>query len=122
MLNNAQGHCQMRLALCTGVPNRWVRNWNIDCISLLPLSETSKYALVCVDSLSGLTQTFLCCCANQAATIMELEKLVQSTHTLVERTVIMGHILKVILCKTGQKNMTLNGGSISYIIRKKQRR
>ena len=52
-----------------------VRNWKIDYIGPLPLSEGSKYALACMDTISGLTQALLCCWANQAATIMGLEKL-----------------------------------------------
>lgn len=47
---------------------------NIDYIGTLPLSEGSTYALVCVDTASGLTQAFPCRCTNQVATIRGLEK------------------------------------------------
>ena len=41
------------------------RDWQLDYIGTLPLSEASRYALVCVDILSGLTQAFSCACRNQ---------------------------------------------------------
>ena len=46
-----------------------VRGWKIDYITLLPVSEGSKYTLGCVDTAPGLTQAFPCRHANQAATI-----------------------------------------------------
>lgn len=41
----------------------------------LTLSDCSKYALFYMDTIFGLTQDLFCQCANQAADIMELEKL-----------------------------------------------
>lgn len=52
-----------------------MRNWQIDYTDPLLLSKDSKYTLVCVDTISGLTQAFFCHCANQAATIKGLKKL-----------------------------------------------
>lgn len=52
-----------------------MKNWQIDYTESFPLSEDSKYTLVCVDDASGLTQDFLCPCANQAASIRGLKKL-----------------------------------------------
>lgn len=52
-----------------------MRNWQIDGTDPFPLSQDSKYTLVCVDTVTGLTQAFHCHCANQAATIMGLRKL-----------------------------------------------
>lgn len=52
-----------------------VRDWHIDYIGPFPLSEGSKYALVCGDIACGLTQAFSYCCTNQAATNRGLEKL-----------------------------------------------
>lgn len=44
-------------------------------VGALPLSEGSKYALVNVNTASGLTQTFPCQQAHQATTIRRREKL-----------------------------------------------
>lgn len=51
-----------------------VRVSQIDYIGFLPTSEVCKYALVCADTVYGITQAFPFCHANQAATI-RLEKL-----------------------------------------------
>ena len=45
-------------------------DWQIDYIGTLLLSEGSRYALVCVDILSGLTQTFSCACISQVVTLV----------------------------------------------------
>lgn len=52
-----------------------MKNQKIDYTAPLTLSEDPKYALVCVDPASGLTQAFPSCCANQAVGIREVEKL-----------------------------------------------
>ena len=53
-----------------------MRDWQIDYIGPLSVArEDFKYALVCVDTASGLTQAFPCHYANQAATIRGSEKL-----------------------------------------------
>lgn len=44
-------------------------DWQICCIGPFLLSEGSKYALVCMDTVSGLTYSVSCYHANQAATI-----------------------------------------------------
>ena len=49
----------------------------MDYIGNLFSNEGSKYGLVFVDNMPGLTQAFPCHCANQTATIRGLEK--QST-------------------------------------------
>lgn len=40
--------------------------------------------------------------------------------TFLEYTVLEGHISKVMMCQTGQKNMTLNGDPISAITCKQE--
>ena len=52
------------------------RDWQTDYFDPLPLGESSKYAWICVDTVSGLTQAFPCHFANQDATIRGLEKLI----------------------------------------------
>ena len=78
----------------------------------LPLSEGSKHGLVCVDTASGLTQVFHGGRVNQA--FRELERL--STRDRYPHWVGRdgGYISKVMKCKTGQRNMTLNEGSVSF--------
>lgn len=68
-----QGNCQRSLDRSPefltgeGLANRLY--WS------LPVSDGSKYALVCVDTVSGLTHAFPCNHTNQAATIRGSEKL-----------------------------------------------
>ena len=97
-----------------------MRDWQIDYFGTLPPSEGFKYALICVDTASGLTQAFLCCPANQADTSRELEKLstvyrypcgIDGDH----RSHFKGHDMQ-----DWQKNMTLNDGFISLITCKQQ--
>lgn len=52
-----------------------MRDWQIDYVGPFPKSEVSKYVLVCVDTVPGLTQAFSGLWANQVATIRGLEKL-----------------------------------------------
>ena len=41
------------------------RDWQTDYLDPLSLGESSKYAWICVDTVSGLTQAFPCRFANQ---------------------------------------------------------
>lgn len=84
------------------------------------LNEGSEYALACVDTAPGLTQAFPCPQANQDAIIRGLEKL--SMVTLIELAAIDGHISKLTIYKTGQKNTTSNRGAISFITHKEHGR
>lgn len=66
-----------------------------------------------MDTADGLIQASSCWHTNQASSIRRLEKLntmCEYSHQIDNN---WGHISKVMICKTGQKNMTLNGGSIS---------
>lgn len=74
----------------------------------LPLSEGSKYALVYMDTAPGLIQAFPCHCANQAIPSRELKK-ASTMYRYLHQMVLGDHLSKVMPCKTGQKNMTLEG-------------
>lgn len=71
-----------------------------------PLTEVSKYVLVCVDTASDLTQAFPCHRAKQVATTRSGVCVwmlgvpcmdVPCMDALVEQTLIRGHILKVMI-------------------------
>lgn len=84
------------------------------------MGKCSKYSWVYMHTESDLIQAFPCCRKNQATTIKELEKLsaVYGYPHLInndQRT-----YFKILVCKTGQKIMTLNGVSISLIICKQK--
>ena len=70
------------LGAFTGIRN----HWQIGKLIIGPLTSTegSKYALVCVDPMSGLNQAFPRCCVNQAATTTGLEELSTMYDTLIE--------------------------------------
>ena len=76
VLNNTQGDCQRSMGAIHW-SSQLVSDWQVDYIGPLPLSKGSKYALVCVDTESGLTQAFSCHHTNLAVTNRGLEK--QST-------------------------------------------
>lgn len=60
-----------------------IRDWQIDYIASLPLSEASKYTLVLVDSASGLIQAFPCGHENQTAPLRDKRSWVPPIDTLV---------------------------------------
>lgn len=95
-----------------------VRDRQTDHTGPLLLNRSTKYALVCVDTDSGLTQAFPCWWANHVATIKGLKKL--STIYGYPYKIVTGgsHISKDMIYKYGQKNMILNGGSTSPMIHK----
>lgn len=76
-----------------------------------------------MDTVSGLTQASPCCHTYQTATLRGLEMLSANygySPCCLDRGLIMGHIAKVMIYKNGQKNMTLNEGSMSPITHKQQ--
>lgn len=76
-------------------------------LTLFPLGEGYKYVLVCVDTVSSLTQDFPCCHANQAAIIRGLEKLSTMYKYSNQIDGDQGHISKVMIYKTGQSSLTI---------------
>lgn len=96
-----------------------VRDWPVDYIGPLPLGEGSKYAWICVDTVSSLTQAFPCCCTNQAATIRGLEKLstMYGYHYRISNdwgSRFKGHDMQ------RAENMTLDGAFIPSVTYKQQ--
>ena len=74
-----------------------------------------------MDPVSNLTQAFTAHHAKQAATRSGLERLsVNNGFPPLLQTVTEGHILRVMMCKNGQKNMTLKGSFILPITYKQQ--
>lgn len=95
-----------------------VKDWQIDYKGPFPPNEVFKYVLICVDTMSGLTQAFSCYQATNNRALGKLKY--HCTDILMEQTVIRPHILRVMACKTGQKNTTLNGGFLSAITHRHQ--
>lgn len=58
----------------TGDPT-WLEVVKLIILGPLPISKSSKCALVCVDTLSGLTKAFSCHYAKKGASLIGLEKL-----------------------------------------------
>lgn len=73
-----------------------------------------------MDTVSGLTQAFTTHHTKQVATMSGLERLSTNYGAPLSKTVTEGHFSRVIMCKNGQKNMTLKGGSILPITHKQQ--
>lgn len=94
-----------------------VMDWQTGHVALLPLSKDSKYALVCLATVSGLTQALFYCQANQV-TIGRLKKQHHVQAHLSNRP--LGYISNIMVWKIEKKNLTLNGGSISPITCKLQ--
>ena len=79
------------------------KDWQTDYSGPFPLNEGSKCALVCKDTTSGLSQTFLVAMQTMLPLSGDQRNWLPCMDTLSEEIAIRGHMSKVMVCRVGGK-------------------